>query len=66
MTENSVEIASLVRQTVIDTLKTSAPGIAEQMRNTIANSVAMKVRAVLVPVPTESAVSSKHQPSKGE
>lgn len=52
MNENSVEIASLVRQIVLDTLKASAPGLAEQMRIAIANSVAMKVRHELVPNPT--------------
>ncbi len=51
MSENCVEIASLVRQIVLDTLKSSAPGVAEQMRIAIANSVAMKVRNVLVPTP---------------
>lgn len=51
MSQDCVEIASLVRQVVLDTLKTSAPGIAEQMRLGIANSVAMKVRAQLVPEP---------------
>lgn len=54
MSENCVEIASLVRQIVLDTLKASAPGIAEQMRIAIANSVTMKVRDALVPAPTLS------------
>ena len=54
MNENAVEIASLVRQIVLDTLKASAPGIAEQMREAIANSVTMKLRARLVPHPALS------------
>jgi hypothetical protein len=45
MSENSVEIASLVRQIVLETLKTSAPGISEQMREAIANSILIKLRA---------------------
>lgn len=49
MSQDCVEIASLVRQVVLDTLKSSAPGLAEQIRVGIANSVAMKVRAQLVP-----------------
>lgn len=49
MTENCVEIASLVRQMVIDTLKKSAPGISEIMRSAIADSIAIKLRATLVP-----------------
>jgi hypothetical protein len=54
MSNNAVEIASLVRQIVLDTLKASAPGIAEQMREAIANSVTIKLRAVLVPHPAAS------------
>lgn len=59
MSENCVEIASLVRQIVLDTLKASAPGIAEQMRIAIANSVTMKVRDALVPTPTVSSKECK-------
>lgn len=43
--QNCVEVASLVRQIIIDTLKSSAPGISEQMRQAIANSVAIKLRS---------------------
>ena len=59
MNENAVEIASLVRQIVLDTLKVSAPGIAEQMREAIANSVTMKLWASLVPHPTLSLTDGK-------
>lgn len=57
MSQDCVEIASLVRQIVLDTLKSSAPGLAEQMRIAIANSVAMKVRSELVPEPRTAAGS---------
>lgn len=50
MSENAVEVASLVRVIVIDTLKKSAPGISEQMRDAIGNSVAIKLRSHLIPV----------------
>jgi hypothetical protein len=53
VTENCVEISSLVRQAVKDTLKTSAPGISEQMRQAIANSVAMRIDHALLPQPFE-------------
>ena len=43
-----VEIASLVRQMVFETLKESAPGIADPMRKAIANSVAMKLRKYFI------------------
>lgn len=45
MNENSVELASLVRFTVVDTLKKSAPGISETVRDAIANSIMIKLRA---------------------
>lgn len=52
MSENAVEIASLVGQIVRGTLKASAPGISMVMREAIAVSVATKVRHALVPTPT--------------
>lgn len=52
MNENAVEIASLVRQIVLDTLKASAPGITELTRVAIANSVIMKLRTSIVPPAT--------------
>jgi hypothetical protein len=57
--QNCVEVASLVRQIVLDALKASAPGIAEQMREAIANSVIMKLRAQLVPHPTLPSTDGK-------
>lgn len=55
MSQDCVEVASLVRQFVLDTLKTSAPGIAEPIRQGIANSVMLKVRNALVPTPAADA-----------
>jgi len=43
------EIASVVRNAVIDTLKASAPGISEPMRSAIAQSVVLKVKKVFGP-----------------
>lgn len=38
------DIAQVVRNAVIDTLKSSAPGISDTMRAAIAQSVVLKVR----------------------
>jgi hypothetical protein len=49
----AAELNVIIRDIIVDTLKKSAPGISETMREAIANSLTMKLAAkIMVPKTT--------------